>query len=298
MKIYHTGDMVSYEKTVVALGEFDGLHSAHMELIRQGMKYAKDKGLPFGVMCFDRKIGESTGKGYSKMLIEPSLREELLCECDFLYIQDFNDEFKSLSPYDFCRFLKTRLKAEAVFAGFNYRFGKGAEGNSDILLEFEEFNTHIIEEQKKDGETVSSTAIRKLILNGDMEKANRMLGRNYSLDGYVESGKQNGRVLGFPTANLGYNKEMAVPSVGVYAGYTYVDGEKYKSVINIGNNPTFSADEITIESHIIDFDGDIYEKKIRIEFIKKLRTDKKFNSLEELSEQISKDKNEALKILV
>ncbi len=297
MKLYHTGDTVLYNKTVVALGEFDGLHSAHMELIRRGMEYAKAQGLPFGVMCFNRKLGASTGKGYSKMLIEPDMRNELLKECDYIYIQDFNDEFMNLSPLEFCRFLKDRLKAVAVFAGFNYRFGRGATGTTDILCEFEEFDTHIIEEQKRDGETVSSTVIRNLIAAGDMEKANSMLGRNYSLDGYVESGKQNGRMLGFPTANLRYNSEMAVPSAGVYAGYTYVDEKKYKSVINIGNNPTFDADEITIESHIIDFDGDIYEKHIRVEFIKKLRSDIKFRSLKELSEQIGKDKDYAIEIL-
>lgn len=297
MKVYHTGDIVSYSGTVVALGEFDGLHLAHMELINRGLEYARKKNMAFGVMCFDGKIGQKTGKGFSKMLIEPAHREAILSDCDFVYIQSFVPEFRNLSPKEFCGFLKHFLKAEVVFAGFNYRFGREAVGTTDMLSEFEGFETHIIEEQKKDGETVSSTIIRGLIAGGNVEKANKLLGRNYSLCGIVEEGKKNGRRLGFPTANLQYNPEMVIPDAGVYAGYTYVSGKKYRSVVNVGNNPTFNANKLTIESYIFDFSKDIYGQYVRVEFVKKLRPEKKFESLKALSAQIQSDKENTVKLL-
>lgn len=296
MQIYYTNDSIPY-KTAVALGEFDGLHRAHMNLIETARRFAKKNNLPFGIMCFDEKLGGKTGKDFSGRLINQKERIEMLSDCDYIYIQSFNDEFMNMSPTEFCEFLKNKLGASAVFAGFNYRFGKGASGNAELLKGFDGFETYIIDEYRIDGETVSSSAIRNLLANGETEKANKLLGRYYKMSGIIEKGKQNGRKLGFPTANLGYNPEMTLPASGVYAGYTHVAGKRYKSVINVGSNPTFNAQRITIESYIFDFDKDIYGEKADIEFVSYLRSDKKFSSLEELKLQIQSDKKKAEKIL-
>ena len=286
MQIYHTNDIVPYENAVVVLGEFDGLHKAHMDLIDKARTFSKENNMVLGLMCFEEKLGGKTGKDFSGRLIEPEERIRMLSDCDFIYIQSFNNEFMSLSPAEFCEFLKKRLGAAAVFVGFNYRFGKGAVGDAEFLKGFGGFEAHIVEEYKENGETVSSSFIRELLSEGKIEKASQLLGRYYKLSGIVERGKQNGRKLGFPTANLKYNAEMILPAAGVYAGYTYVDGEKYKSIINIGDNPTFNAESITVESYIFDFNRDIYGKAAAIEFVKYLRSDKKFNSLDELKAQL------------
>ena len=145
MQIYYTNDSIPY-KTVVALGEFDGLHKAHMNLIEASKSFAKKNNLPFGIMCFEEKLGGKTGKDFSGRLIETEERIQLLSDCDFIYIQSFNDEFMNMSADDFCNFLKNKLGAAAVFAGFNYRFGKGASGNAELLKKYDKFETHIIDE--------------------------------------------------------------------------------------------------------------------------------------------------------
>ena len=296
MQIYYTNDIIPYD-TVVALGEFDGLHIAHMNLIDRARNFAKKHGLAFGVMCFAEKLGGKTGKALCGRLIEPEERIKLLSDCDFIYIQNFNDEFMNMTPTEFCDFLKQKLHASAVFAGFNYRFGKGAKGDVNILKSFDGFSAFIAEEYKLNDKTVSSTAVRKYISEGNIEEANKMLGRYYRLSGIVEKGKQNGRKLGFPTANIKYNTEMTLPKSGVYAGYTHTEGVRYKSIINIGNNPTFDAEKITVESHIFNFDKDIYGKTADIEFVSYLREDEKFNNINELILQIETDKNKADEIL-
>jgi len=296
MHIYYTNDVIPYD-TVVVLGEFDGLHIAHMSLIEQAKSFAKKQGLAFGIMCFAEKLGGKTGKGVSGRLIEPDERINMLSECDFIYIQSFNDEFMNMTPLQFCSFLKEKLSAAVVFAGFNYRFGKGAKGDVNVLKSFDGFGAYIAEEYKLNDKTVSSTAVRRYISDGNIEEANKMLGRYYRLSGTVEKGKQNGRKLGFPTANIRYNPEMTLPKSGVYAGYTYIAGIKYKSIINIGNNPTFNAERITVESYIFDFNKNIYGEIADVEFVSYIREDKRFNSINELISQIEKDKNKADEIL-
>ena len=136
---------------------------------------------------------------------------------------------------------------------------------------------------------VASTYIRQVIKDGDMEEAERFLGRRYCIEGDVVKGKQNGRKMGIPTANVKYDINMALPKEGVYAGITYVNGGRYKSVINVGRNLTFGAEQVTVESHILGFDDDIYGKYIRVSFAKRLRNVIKFDSTDELKEQIQKD---------
>ena len=190
------------------------------------------------------------------------------------------------------KFLVEQLNVKAVCCGYDYSFGYQAEGRVDTLrLLCNRYGVTVLVTDKIciNGEEVSSTAIRQCIVNGNIEKANKMLGRCFCVEGPVVKGLQNGRKLGFPTANVCYNYEMVIPKDGVYAGFTYVNGIGFKSVINVGKNPTFGADKITIESHILDYNNDLYGENIRVSFSKRLRGEIKFDSIGELKKQINKD---------
>jgi riboflavin kinase/FMN adenylyltransferase len=161
-----------------------------------------------------------------------------------------------------------------------------------LLKEFGEkygFKVFVTDVIKIGGRIVASTYIRQVIKSGDMEEAERFLGRRYCIEGNVVRGFQNGTKMGIPTANVEYDPNMALPKEGVYAGITYVNGKRLKSVINVGKNPTFNAEKLTVESHILDFNEDIYDKYIRVSFAKRLRGVIKFNSVDELIEQIGHD---------
>ena len=176
--------------------------------------------------------------------------------------------------------------------GYDYSFGFKAQGDVEMLKKFGEkygFKVFVTDVIKIDGRVVASTYIRQVIKSGEMEEAERFLGRRYCIEGNVVKGLQNGRKMGIPTANVDYDINMALPKAGVYAGITYVSGKRLKSVINVGKNPTFGAEKLTVESHILDFDEDIYGEYIRVSFAKRLRGDIKFNSMEELKNQIQND---------
>lgn len=278
------------------LGNFDGLHLAHMSVIKKGMEYAAKKSLKSGVLLF-----ENNTKGAS-LITSNSQKLKLLEEInpDFVYVKKFTREFMQKSPEEFICMLRNELNMKAVCVGYDYRFGHMASGDISTLNELSEkygFDVIVTDEVKMDGKTVSSTHIRSLIEQGDMEGAMRFLGRYFTLSGKVEMGFQNGRKLGFPTANLCVQDDVLLPKNGVYAGYTLIDNEKYKSVINVGNNPTFGAEKITVESHILDFTGDIYGREISISFVSRMRGDIKFENIEALKEQIEKDTEKARNIL-
>ena len=284
------------DDTVIALGDFDGLHIAHMTIIRNAVSYAKEHGLKSGVLLF-----KQNSKG-ARLLTSNSQRIAVLERenLDFVYIQEFSEDFKRLSPRAFAKILKEKLNVRAVCVGFDYSFGYRAEGKINDLEKLgNEYGFDVLVTQAMciDNELISSSNIRQLIQKGEIEKANNFLGRSFCIEGSVAKGFQNGRKMGIPTANLEYAPDIVLPKNGVYAGITHVNGAKLKSVINIGNNPTFNADKITIESHILDFDQDIYGQNIRIEFIKRLRGDIKFNGIEKLKTQINKDIENARRIL-
>ncbi len=284
---------VDYDGTVTALGNFDGLHVAHMTIIRNGIKYAKENDLKSGVLLFEKNTKTLTQGGVE--LITPNEAKLELLERekpDFVYMENFDKEFMQKSPEEFVKYLVENLKVKAVCVGYDYSFGYKAMGDVEMLKKFGEkygFKVFVTDAIKIDGRIVSSTYIREVIKNGDMEEAERFLGRRYCIEGNVIHGLQNGRKMGIPTANVDYDINMALPKPGVYAGITYVDGRRLKSVINVGKNLTFDAKKLTVESHILDFDEDIYDKYIRVSFAKRLRGVIKFSSMEELKNQIHHD---------
>lgn len=294
MEIIYAESVVPYDGTVVALGNFDGLHVAHMHIIKEGIEYAKKNNLKSGVLLFEENTKNFTENKRIELITPNTAKFELLERehPDFIYVRRFTKEFMEKSPEEFVQLLIKNLHVKALCVGYDYSFGYKASGNVKTLQELGEkygikiFVTDVI---KIDGEVVSSTLIRNLIAEGDLEKTERMLGRRFCVEGPVEKGCQNGRKMGIPTANVCYDPKMAIPSSGVYAGITYVHGLRLKSVINVGKNITFGAKRVTIESHILDFNEDIYGEHIRVSFAKKLRDDIKFDDMESLKAQINKD---------
>lgn len=303
MDIIHENTVVPYDGTAVVLGDFDGLHAAHTAIIKNGTEYAKRYGLKSGVMLFEENTKSVLENINVELITENEEKIRLLEDMglDFAYMVRFDREFMRKTPEEFIRYLSDKLRAKAVFAGYDYKFGHMAAGNADTLSKLSKeygMEAVILPEMKIGGKTVSSTYIRSLIKSGKMEEAAEFLGREFSICGKVEKGLQNGRKMGFPTANISYSPKIVLPCTGVYAGFTYVKGKKYKSVINVGNNPTFGAERITVESHILDFDCDIYGEYVRVSFAKRIRGDIKFKNMKELTEQIEKDVKASESILL
>lgn len=294
MEVFKENLPVPYEGTVVALGNFDGLHIAHMQIIRNGIQYAKEHNLKSGVLLFEQNTKNFTERKRVEMITPNTAKLELLDRenLDFVVMRRFTKEVMSKSPEAFVEFLVEKLHVKAVCCGYNYSFGYMAAGRVDTLIFLcQQYGVEVLvtEQVCIDETVVSSTQIRKCIMDGEMEMANQMLGRRFCVEGPVVRGHQNGRKLGFPTANVCYDEAMALPKEGVYAGITYVQGRRFKSVINVGKNPTFGENALTIESHILDYDENIYGEYIRVSFAKRLRGDIKFDSLQELKEQINRD---------
>ena len=281
-------------KCALALGNFDGLHLAHIKLLNDCLKYARVHNLSGGVLIFAKHSEKVIKNRDIKLLTTLDEKLEILknTDIDFVYIQEFDEDFMRMSCEEFVAFLKNELNCSAVFAGFDYTFGYMAKGDAKLLEELANRNgiyTQILEETQISGKTVSSTMIRNLIRNGDVKTAKQYLQRCYEVCGRVVEGKQNGRKLGFPTANVEYDKQKLLPKDGVYYGYAKIRDIKYKCVINVGTNPTFSADFCTVEAYIKEFSEILYGEYIKILFEDKIRDEIRFSSPEELREQIKRD---------
>ncbi len=278
----------------LALGNFDGLHKAHVKIIKDCTAYAKANKLMCGVFLFENHTDEVC-KG-NKVELLTTLEEKISIikslGADFIFVKHFDEETMNMNPEDFFSYLCDKLLAKALFAGFDYTFGKKATGDVKTLLKKgkeSDIFVKISDEIKINDKSVKSNAIRDFIKNGEIEKANEYLGRDYSISGIVSYGKQNGRRMGFPTANIDYDKNKLLPSDGVYKGVAKVEDREYQALINIGKNPTFNAGVRTLEAHLLGFCGDLYTKAIAIEIRSKIRDEIKFNNIEELKEQIKRD---------
>lgn len=280
-------------RTALALGNFDGLHRAHMKIIENCISISKERGIKSGVMLFSKHTLEVLGANVELLMKE----KDKLCilqdaGLDFAYIKDIDSRFMHLSPKEFATMLKNDLNPEVLCVGYDYRFGYKAQGDINTLKELGRelgFDVVVTDEVMYQGVPIKSTRVREYVKSGDVELAEKLLGRRFALSGKVVEGYQNGRKIGVPTANLEVCDRMIMPCQGVYMGYTRVLGKTYKSVINIGDNPTFNGNKITVESHILDFDTDIYGQDITIEFAKRIRSCRKFESINELKNQIEQD---------
>ena len=281
----------------VAIGAFDGIHMGHRELISKAVEKAKEKGGKSVVFTFLNHPLEITNSIKAPKLIS-SLDEKIhiikSLGVDYLILQPFTKEFSSMSPEQFVKtVLKNTLNTKEIYVGFNFSFGKGGRGTVGNLKEFAkalDIEVNVIEPVKLEEQIISSTFIREMLATGNLDIANRCLGQPFLIIGEVVHGRKLGRIMGFPTANLKILNKI-YPPFGIYGGRVRIEGEEssWNAVINIGKNPTLKPDERSIEVHILDFDRDIYGKRIYVSLMEFLREEKKFNSMDELKETIKND---------
>jgi riboflavin kinase/FMN adenylyltransferase len=299
MKALYGADNVKFAKksTAVGLGNFDGLHVGHMALVNTLVSEARLNGLETMIYTFTKHPENILRKKlFTPLLTTVSKKIQLLSETalNYTYFDEFDENFSRMKPECFVKeVLLDKLGAKLLVAGFDYRFGYMGQGNVEMLKELGKkynFKLVVIPPIKIDNEIVSSTLIRDLVSKGDMENVFRLLGRHYSITGEVLDGRRVGRRIGFPTANLQPEEYLIMPHRGVYITKTLYNGDCYSSLTNIGLNPTFGdVARVTAETHILNFDRDIYKSSIEVFFMAKLRNEKKFKNGEELAEQIKRD---------
>lgn len=281
----------------IALGSFDGLHLGHLSLIHKVHQEAQKNGGKSIVYTFKNHPRVVLNKENApKLLMNNDEKAEILQKCgiDMLYFQDFDSEFMKMTPREFVEFLINKFHAKGLVVGFNYKFGYKNMGDTKLLQKLAEeydFKLFIMEPCIYEDEVISSTRIRKAIEYGEVQKACEMLSHPLRLSGEVMHGRKIGRTIGFPTANLNYNKNYVLPAIGVYYTNVKVNNIIYKGITSVGNNPTVDGKNLTIETYILDFNEDIYGKNIEVFFIKKIRNEKKFSGIEQLKDQLKKDKS-------
>lgn len=280
--------------SAIALGFFDGVHLAHQKIIKAAVDHAKKNNLlpialsfdasPMEVLCPEKVRYITTFEEKKKII------EDMGTQVEFL---PMSAEFLSMSPEDFIEnILIKRYNIKYAVCGYDYHFGKNGSGNTKMLIENGKklgFDTEIIDCETFLGEKISSSRIRELISMGEIKIANNLLGRNFSLTGTVCEGKHLGRTLGFPTANVFFNDSTVIPKKGVYKTVVIIDNICYNAITNIGINPTVGGERLRTETYIHNFDGTLYGKEIRIEFLDFIRPEKKFENVSELKEQIIRD---------
>lgn len=275
-------------KTAVALGSFDAIHKGHIKVIKSTIEYAKENGLISLVQLFDTSFFAEPINTLEKRI---KIIEEL--GADFAVVENFDEAFRKITYQEFVLDrIKDKYNATAVFAGENYHFGHLAKGDSHLLaLECQKYviKAEIINCIEIDG-IVSSTKIRQYIKDGQVETAAKYMMRAFSLDGKVIHGNKIGRKIGFPTANLSIPQNILIPKDGVYLTRVILPEGIFFGITNIGAKPTVSETDRCIETYILDFCGDLYDKTIEIEFLKRIRDIKKFDSLESLKTQLEEDK--------
>ena len=286
----------------VALGFFDGVHIGHLALFDEARKQAAEQGAVFAVFTF-RDCGDGTYKAGAPRLTEWNERLELFRQAgvERVYAADFAS-LATLSPEEFVdEILIKRLNTVFAVCGFNFRFGHKAAADSadlDRLMRAHGRGCRILPATTQKGVPVSSTAIRTAIENGDIALANSMLGRPFTINFPVIHGKMLGRTIGVPTINQAFPQGFVIPRRGVYACSCEIDGEKHGAVSNIGVRPTVeSTDAVNCESHILDFDGWLYGRRIRVSFLHFLREERQFENLDALVSQIHKDIEKAKEAL-
>lgn len=295
-------DKAKYDESVIALGNFDGFHIGHRNIIKKALEIAKEKKIKSSVLIFKQHTNEVFPHFTRRYIssLEDKINVLKNMNIDYIFIIDFTLEFAQLNEKEFMLdFIRDRLNAKTIVCGPDYTFGKSPDANVDKILEFKskkQIEAFIIDNIIYDKQKLSSTMIRNFIEKGEIKKVNKLLNKNYTIKGSVVHGQKIGTKLGFPTANLNLIFDYIIPAEGVYLTNTLINNEKYLSITSIGTNPTVTDDKkIKIEVFIIDFNKQIYEKTISIEFIEKIRGQIKFNTKEELIQQMNKDLDYAIK---
>lgn len=303
MKVFnHISSYESKKPTVLTIGTFDGVHIGHKKIIERLTKNAEKHDLESVILTFfpHPRMVLQKDSGI-KLLNTIDEKIELLnaLGLDSLIIHPFDKTFSELSAEEFVKqILIEKLNLKKIVIGYDHRFGKNRTAGIDELIAFGEkygFEVEQISVQEIDEISVSSTKIRKALDNGEIALANSFLGYDYLFNAVVVEGKKLGRTIGFPTANLKVSEDYKlIPKTGVYIVNTNINGNIKTGMMNIGTNPTVNGNHQTIEVHILDFDEDIYGKSIQVSFLEKIRDEQKFSSVEELKNQLEKDKKTTL----
>lgn len=293
-------ELIGVSKVNITIGNFDGVHLGHHEFLNEIKNATLNIEGKFIVITFIPHPAQAL-KGQSGFLINTyEERRELLEKegVDYLLEVDFTRDFSSLTPENFIEnYLCAFPNVNCVFLGHDFSFGANKSGDYHLAQKiFKEKGIQLIlqNEFKLKNSTVSSSEVRQAMMKGDLERVAELLGRQYFLSGRVIKGQGRGKQIGFPTANLRYDKEIILPSKGVYLTQTKIHDMVYLSVTNVGANPTFNAEnEIHVETHLLNFSRDIYGEEIKVFFFTKLRDEKKFQTVNELVEQIKSDVQKA-----
>jgi riboflavin kinase / FMN adenylyltransferase len=284
-----------HQNAVIAIGNFDGIHLGHQKVLNQARLKANKENLKFGVITFEPIPTMFFNKNINQHrinLINQKIYYLKKLKLDFLVIVRFNNQFSDISADNFIRkILVNRIKGKYIFVSRNFRFGKKRNGNTTILKKFEKkyfYKTIITIPYHKNKKIISSSLIRKNINKGNVENVRRLLGRPWSVEGKVVRGQRRGRMIGFPTCNIKW-KSYALPKLGVYAVKVETKSFNKKGIANIGYRPTFNGKTLLLEVNIFGIKTNLYNKTLKVSFIKFIRPEKKFNNISELKNQIKQD---------
>ena len=307
MKIYNSIDEFSPDfKVILTLGTFDGVHIGHQSILNHLNQSAKKMRGESTLLTFYPHPHHVLFPDNQNLKLLTTIEERARMLKSYglkhLIVQEFTPDFSRIKSVNFVRdILVNKLKAQKLIIGYDHHFGRNREGDFDELVKLSDlygYSIEKIEPQKFKDISISSSKIRKLIINNKIEEATDYLGHSYYLKGKVGKGKQNGIKIGFPTANLQIeNKWKLLPNDGVYAVMVEHNSERYSAMMNIGYNPTYNSKKRTLEVHILDFDKDIYGEELRVKFVKRIRKEKKFHSEEALKNTLKIDENKTRNIL-
>ena len=292
-------------QTAAAIGGFDGVHRGHQLILDSAIRYAAEHELETAAVFFDPLPAQFFGRiGCNERILLPEeQREKILSQgIDRVITLPFTPELAEMTAEDFLTAMQARLHCRRLFMGGDFTIGRGRSGNADFFVQHGAdfgFTAEVLPKEEFEGEVISSSRIRAALYRGELREADRMLGYPFFFSGKIIHGKARGRKIGFPTLNIPYPAEKVRLPNGVYAVYVRVEGEKYAAVTNVGVRPTFSdeARGVTVESFLLNAEGDFYGKEIRVEFIERLRGEVRFETAEALHDQIQKDIQKALQIL-
>lgn len=286
-------DIEQSKDTVLVLGYFDGIHIGHQLLFVAAREFAAQLNLKVAVLTFPESPRLVFNRFEPDLLLHLNSPEDRLARfeeagVDDLYFIDFTGDFAKVTSEEFISNYLTALKAQAVVAGFDYRFGSDQKGASDLLTKLT-CPVFILPEQVLGGEKISSTRIRQALLEGNVHLANQLLGYTYQTRGLVVHGDARGRTIGYPTANLALLDRVFIPGEGVYVVEVLLQGKTYRGMASVGKNVTFDGQELRLEAHILDFEGDLYGQTLEIRWLDKLRNMIKFQGIDQLVAQLADD---------
>lgn len=280
-------------KRAIALGSFDGLHLGHMAVMSRALSYKSDSVVPC-VLLFDKHPKAILHGGYDGRLLSENDCEKIITDMGLSILSIPFESVAELDSEEFAvKILKEKFNASIVCCGYNHRFGKGANGTPEDLQDLckgLDIGVDVCPAVNFEGLPISTSRIKHELSDGNVRKANLMLGRNFSYTANVFHGDHRGHTLGFPTINQRFDEDFFVPRFGVYKSQTIVNGVVMRSMTNIGIRPTIGTQRVQSETHIFDFDGDLYGRDMTVELLDYIRDEEKFGSLEALCEQMNIDK--------